>query len=229
MHGIASYLPTRKPSQEEIEECPRYDMTSDAKWEPYDKAYADREERYAKHDNALRGERAASLRQIEETSQERPTKRVRIQVETVQEEQVEEIPDNMNEPIVNEDAIEDGAEERYIYGINTESDEDKPGEVVFGDEDELHTRLVASVSCGSTVTSQRKSTTTPEELSRKWGIGLETAKKTLNATTQRGVRTDCSAPLHRRYSTRRSHLRYPLLKTAVYSDTMFSKVKGPWR
>jgi hypothetical protein len=37
------------------------------------------------------------------------------------------------------------------------------------------------------LTSDRHSKVGPEELSRKWNIGLETAKATLDVTTQHGV------------------------------------------
>jgi hypothetical protein len=39
------------------------------------------------------------------------------------------------------------------------------------------------------LTTDRHSKVGPEELSRKWNIGLQTAKDTLDATTQHGVRT----------------------------------------
>ncbi len=46
-----------------------------------------------------------------------------------------------------------------------------------------------------TFTSERHSCVTFENLSRKWNIGLETAKQTLQVTTQRGIRTAVH-PLH---------------------------------
>jgi hypothetical protein len=60
-------------------------------------------------------------------------------------------------------------------------------------------RLVASVQVATYIreeqsniksmeTQRRHSIVNAEELSRKWGIGLETAKKTLKVTTQYGIR-----------------------------------------
>jgi hypothetical protein len=37
------------------------------------------------------------------------------------------------------------------------------------------------------ITNERHSKVTPEELSRKWSIGLQTAKETLKVTTQKGI------------------------------------------
>jgi hypothetical protein len=47
----------------------------------------------------------------------------------------------------------------------------------------------------------------PLSLSKRWQIGLDTAKATLKVTTQRGIRT-AIAPLHRRYRTNIAQLRY---------------------
>jgi hypothetical protein len=71
--------------------------------------------------------------------------------------------------------------------------------------------------------SERWSALTLEVLSRRWNIGLESAKRTLQAMTQKGVRT-VMHPLTRRYRTRQSHLRFPTIWTKVYTDTMFLSV-----
>ena len=41
----------------------------------------------------------------------------------------------------------------------------------------------------SVITNERHSRVTPEEVARKWNIGLQTAKDTLKVTTQAGIRT----------------------------------------
>ena len=75
----------------------------------------------------------------------------------------------------------------------------------------------------ATFTSERHSSVTFENLSRKWSIGLETAKKTLQVTTQRGVRTAVH-PLHRRYRVDHLHLNRRRLNGDWFTDTLFSKV-----
>ena len=95
-------------------------------------------------------------------------------------------------------------------------------------------RLVASVkiatymrnddsSASSVATKGRHSAVNAEELSRKWGIGLETARKTLKVTTQYGIR-HALHPLRRRYRTDHMSLRYRRLRATFYTDTLFSKV-----
>jgi hypothetical protein len=61
-----------------------------------------------------------------------------------------------------------------------------------------------------------------ESLAKKWQIGLDKAQATLRATTQTGLRMMIN-PLARWYTTRLPHLRYPVVKKTLYSDTMFAK------
>jgi hypothetical protein len=56
----------------------------------------------------------------------------------------------------------------------------------------------------ATFTSERHSSVTFENRSCKWNIGLETAKRTLQATTQHAIRTAIHL-LHRRYCVDHLH------------------------
>ena len=49
----------------------------------------------------------------------------------------------------------------------------------------------------SVISNDRHSMVTPEDVTRKWNIGLETAKKTLRATTQYGICTVVHLMTHR--------------------------------
>ena len=72
------------------------------------------------------------------------------------------------------------------------------------------------------VASSRHSGVSPESLSRKWNIGLGTARTTLRVTTQQGVRT-AIAPIMRRYRVDNLALHRNRLNTRIYTDTLFSK------
>jgi hypothetical protein len=72
-------------------------------------------------------------------------------------------------------------------------------------------------------TEERRSAITPPILSRRWGIGLEAAKRTLRATTQAGVR-NVLAPTERKLRHRTDHLKFPTLRGRTYTDTMFSNL-----
>jgi len=74
-------------------------------------------------------------------------------------------------------------------------------------------------------TQHRRSDINPSTLSRQWGIGLETAKSTLRATTQLGIR-HAIHPITRCYRTDYMALRHRRLHTTFYSDTLFSNVRS---
>jgi hypothetical protein len=59
----------------------------------------------------------------------------------------------------------------------------------------------------------------PENLARLWNIGIETAKRTLQVTTQQGIRTALH-PLHRRYRVDHLHLNRRLLNGDWFTDML---------
>ena len=77
----------------------------------------------------------------------------------------------------------------------------------------------------SVMSNERHSKVTPEELARKWNIGLETARATMNVTTQRGIRTS-TQPMSRRVRVDHLDLHRKRLKGLWYCDTIISKVKS---
>ena len=87
------------------------------------------------------------------------------------------------------------------------------------DIDEVR-RKISSVN-----SNDRHSKVGPEELARKWNIGLQTAKETLAASTQYGVRTAIH-PMTRRVRVDHLHLHRPRLRGTWFADTLISKVKS---
>jgi len=79
------------------------------------------------------------------------------------------------------------------------------------------------VSAISTDPTARRSKITPEQLAARWNIGVETARKTLKATTQRAVRDLTEATGTRRLKPYASQLRYRRLNAEMYCDSL----KGP--
>jgi hypothetical protein len=78
---------------------------------------------------------------------------------------------------------------------------------------------------GAVHSETRHTTFTAEEVSRKFRCGLETAKKTPEKTTQRGLRTAIN-PLHQRYRTYHLDLHRNNLDVVMTSDTLFAKAKS---
>lgn len=98
----------------------------------------------------------------------------------------------------------------------------------------IRNRKIAAVTPGETATDvpsifvhesgERHSIVSAEDLSRRWGIGLGSAKQTLKVTTQRGVRS-AILPLSRRYRSDRFY-QNRRIKCDIYTDTAIAKVKS---
>ncbi len=78
----------------------------------------------------------------------------------------------------------------------------------------------------SSTTSQKKRYLTPSQLASKWFIGVETAKRTIDRTTQRGIRDFTTTSGTRRLKHTAYQLKFRHLRASVYTDTMFSSVKS---
>jgi hypothetical protein len=125
----------------------------------------------------------------------------------------------------------------------------KPGESIWHDgqlasisevhDDKCFTqRLIASVNVASTNTpvakddrkisfigaKNRHTHVSSEEVARKLRCGMETAKQTLEVTTQRGI-WQALHPLHRRYRVDHLNLDRKRINNTFYTDTLFSKTK----
>ena len=74
----------------------------------------------------------------------------------------------------------------------------------------------------SIINNDRYSKIGPEELSRKWNIGLQTANDTLETMKNHGVRTAIH-PMSRMLRVDHLHLHRPLLCGTWYADTSLSK------
>jgi hypothetical protein len=77
-----------------------------------------------------------------------------------------------------------------------------------------------------TNTSQWLMNMTAEKIAKTWNIGLENAKKTLQCTTQKGIRNTLY-PIERRFRTKQAQLRYRQLSGRhgrFYTDTFFASV-----
>ena len=65
-----------------------------------------------------------------------------------------------------------------------------------------------------------------ENLVQNWGIGLEAATMTVQATTQRAIRIVGCPTLSIWFRTNDRQLRYRCIKTYLFTDTMFFTVKS---
>jgi hypothetical protein len=86
--------------------------------------------------------------------------------------------------------------------------------------------IVSSEHLSTTPKEIRKGATTPLELAKRWFTGLHSAKRTLECTTQRGVRDFTFSEGTRRLRHSTYQLMYKHLRSLVYTDTMFATVKS---
>ena len=95
-------------------------------------------------------------------------------------------------------------------------------------QDTLAERIIANINVKrtrdgySTITKDRHHGISPELIARKWGIGIDKARKTLQCTTQHSIRS-AILPLTRRYRTDVMSQRLRRLSTTWYTDTLFAK------
>lgn len=163
--GVLPYLPVRRPTPEEIDECERRSLTSAHNWDP--------------HNHEL-----SSI-----------------------------MPITNKLYFVSADPIDDYFQCKHL-------------------DKELHSVKIMNSTLvnnneiyATTFTS--KSSITPEELSKKWFIGLKTAERTLKATTYKCIRT--TGLLSKRFKTDKAQLRYNQLSRhngTFYVDYLKNSVKS---
>lgn len=103
-----------------------------------------------------------------------------------------------------------------------EEDENEPQVVLASVSTALEERTFDRMMVSRLVTTKRHSEITPEEVSKKFGVGLETAKDTLKVTTQRGIR-HAVHPIHRRYRTDHLDLHRKRLGGVWQMDTLVAR------
>jgi hypothetical protein len=215
MSGVISYLPMRRPTDEELKTCVLYDLTSDVPWEPYSPSFQEREQRTA----AETASGAAADSTNPASTEEAKSLYVassHMDVDLFDDgyllewliDSVRLTDDNTRWMIASVRSVLDGLEsptEGTKGAGNRAEGVEEPGR-----EESAATR------------SATQPLVTTESPAQKWQIGLDKAQVMLRATMQTGLRMVMN-PLSRRYTTRLPHLRYPVVKKMLYSDTMFAR------
>jgi hypothetical protein len=201
VQGSFTFLKTRSPSLEEIQDCKTIIMTSETEWEPATVELLPRSE---------------AAREIEAIRTEVRVERVRVDAQPSEPQVL--VGSSESDAVLA--AVSSALSSvtflpRMVSAIQVNSD---PSGVVLppahagGQEDTQGQRVAAAAK-----SDVRHSSVTAEELSRKWRIGLYTAKETLKVTTQFGIR-HAVHPLRRRYRTDIMQMRLRRLNTTFYTD-----------
>jgi hypothetical protein len=120
----------------------------------------------------------------------------------------------------------------YIHAVST----DRDGAPDALDDDVLGLALEARVAAtltedathitNGTIRSRTHKPIDYLTLAKRWCITPERARRTIDTTTQRGVRTCLYPDLSRRFPTNDRMLRYARIRNDVFTDTMFANIKS---
>jgi len=221
MHGVISHLRTRKPTAREIEDYTNglfqaAVLTEDIPWEPYSAKFATAE-------STARSARAAVTSSHGSHGSTPEEEMVKTPILT---QRCVAVASRLSQ---SQDAVElsyeDDLAARLIAAVNIEADARSGDGLYERTEDTLCEMSEADRMICSMSSKARGPVITKEILAKRWGIGLDTAHRTLTATTQSGIRRVLH-PIERRYRTRQSHLRFPTLNTRFFTDTMYSTTRS---
>jgi hypothetical protein len=200
------YFTSRAPTMEEIQTHPHVEMTSDHPWDP-----------------STMGRKPRSR---EEEERRKIVANVQINNDTIttrpEEPQLSYGEAEYDILLASCSSVysERTLVQRLVANVRVASWNDD--EVLHTDEQQQDEpqRNVAAVDIRA-----RHTAITAEEISKKFGVGLETARNTLKATTQLGIR-HAVHPLSRRYRTDILQSKRKRLNDTFYTDTMFSGIKS---
>jgi hypothetical protein len=205
--GTVSYLETRLPTPEEINLLHRVKLSSDiVPWDPKADYFKDQEQ--ACIDRRLRVPMCSTLQQPYSTHRY-PLPRVSSIFAFYRnpEAYIDDSGCDLTELRSSEYLAQ-----RLISSVQIQPD-DKEG-------NGLLTRSISAMHFGAP-----DSVITKEILVTRWCIGLESASRTLNVTTQNGIRKVVLS-VERRFRTKQSHLRFPTLDGKWFSNTTFPVQKS---
>jgi hypothetical protein len=206
LHGVTSYFNTRKPTTQEYETCRQLELTYGLpSWNPHSITFSQQEEAFMDSFGRTRKpewndryhDRHLCLVQssVEMLAAQASQDRERAQI----------VGDRMSQC------------SSVLADVSNTLNDDSFASALASHVNVSHTS-------SSLMTGRRKNMISPEVLVKRWCISLEAATKTLDKTTQKGIRTVANPSISRRFRTNDRQLRYRRLRTTLFTDTMFSKI-----
>ena len=211
LHGVTSYFPTRKPTRREWETTPeelRLELTSESpEWDPSAEHFGEQQVAMLNSNGEM------TYRSVKHNE-----KRV---IAALHAENLHDPPEHFFGQAL-EATVGLPRGEKSSSGLKKVAMVDPKSEVA--------NRLKGRGSIGPTGsrknvikafhTSKRKFTIGARVLATNWGIGVKQARRTLDATTQKGLRTVLHPTLSRRFLTNDRQLRYRRLGHDIFTDTL---------
>ena len=203
LHGVTSYFPTRRPTMDEWKNCRQFELTSEGpEWDPHASLFSDQEHALLDSNGRIRdfGDQIGRNRRfISSLNNENARFQSRVIAETSSQcgAVLNEIDQTLNDV-------------RFVQLLKSQ----------------VKIRLPHHTSDISVASSSRGNGVVAKDLAQRWDIGLEMAEKTIESTTQRGVRTVDNPRLNRRFRTNDRQLRYRRLGVDIFTDTLEAGLKS---
>lgn len=194
IHGVTTYFPTRKPTAAEYEQSPAClskELTYEAPdWDPGTTRFAKQEECMVDANGLLLDMPRRNIAAVW-TDERRIAALQSIQT-------LDQDDNDLGKALLN--------------NVNV-----RLNETAFKPErsSKRSRRAIKSVSSG-----KRKWAIGPKTLAKNWRISIERARRTIEATTQRGIRTTLHPTLSRRFRTNDRQLRYRRIAHDMFTDTL---------
>ena len=201
-----SYFMTRKPTQYEIDNtdkaCIHVHMTPSAIWEPSDETISELE---------------SSLRaSLDNDLESRPRGR-KLQAMSTSDDEFSIFSATLAHTTTPEPEVSETASHRVqISKIRRQNASAEVDIDSFAEE-------LERVSISAVQTKARKGTVSPETLAKRWHIGVETARKTIENTTQLAVRDFTNVTGSRRLKPIHEQLKHRRLDVEMYCDILEGK------
>jgi hypothetical protein len=181
LDGVISGVVTRQPTMAELDDLSLHvELTSDLEWDPYSPDFASAEEHVQ---GKGKGTRSILSARVEHIQLGLSAQRM-IEVETVENDDL---------------AI------RLISAVKLFGPQEMRGAEDGGDNDMVMKIGGDNTQVSAVIRGDPSSELSPDTLAARWGIGREVAKRTLDVTTQLGVRKIVH-PAQRRFRTAAPHL-----------------------
>ena len=205
LKGTISYFPTRKPTNRELQECQRIELTAEQpEWNPHARLFDDNENAMTDEDGFIKQNQRR--RTIMKTKTDLGSKM----------DAYETSESTSAVPRVLSDISNTLNDNLFVSAIRSTV------ETTY--DDFVQSKITPEVTKNKVASTKSKPRykLSPEILSQKWNIGLEAAKRTLQVTTQRGLKTVVDPSIARRWGTNDRSMRYNRLKSDLFTDYMFA-------
>eukprot|EP00978_Attheya_sp_CCMP212_P035962 scaffold159681_cov67-Attheya_sp.AAC.1 len=204
LHGVTSYFPTRKPTESEWVNCQQLELTTKGPgWDPHDTQFSEQENALLDDSGQLRdfGDRLRRTRRFLSPIDSQNS-RLRAQM-------ISKMTSQCQAAVLNEidSTVYDA---RFIKEWKSS----------------IRVRMPKDSVAIFVASSERGKKVNAADLVKRWDIGLKTAEKTVEVTTQRGIKTLDNPMLNRRFRMNNRNLRYQRLGVDMYTDTLFAGMKS---